>query len=344
MSYIDIQYVNRISSRLLRYSLKSINPLVANFRCPFCGDSGKNSTMARGYILTFPNTSDHYYYCHNCQMDPKPFAKFLQDFDGSLYKEYIVELFKTNNSGRKRVKEEDAIPAPARVPVAKIDPLAGLKSIAELDEYHPARRYIETRCLPEERLSQIFFVSKFKEFVNRFLPDKFDLKRDEGRIVVPLTDEDGRVFGVVGRAIDPKSLRYLTILFDDTKAKIFGMDKVDKSKQVFILEGAFDSMFVENSIAMAGVTIRNNGIETLTDRVFVLDNQPRNKDVVRIMGGLIDAGEKVVMWPDMIKAKDVNQMILDGELKQSEIVNFLRAHTAQGLTAKLKLTKWKKTQ
>ena len=341
MSFIDIQYVNRLQSRLPRYHVKSLNPLMVNFRCPLCGDSAKSTTVARGWVLTFPNSSDHYFYCHNCTQQAIPFAKFLQEMDQNLYKEYLVELFRSNHAPRKKVEEP---PPAARIPAqVRPDVLLGLQKIMDLDEFHPARRYLESRRLPEERTSGLFYASKFKHYINGVLPDKFELKRDEGRIVLPLRDSDGTVFGVIGRAVDPKSLRYITILFDETKAKIFGQEHTDSARHVWILEGAFDSMFVPNSVAMAGVSIRNDGISHFKKRAFVLDNQPRNKDVVRVMEGLIEAGEEVTIWPSSIQAKDINQMVLDKEVKPEEIVQLLKKNTFSGLTAKLKLSKWKKT-
>ena len=45
MDYIDVKYINLISSRLSKF--KKIKPYLYNFRCPICGDSKKNKNKAK---------------------------------------------------------------------------------------------------------------------------------------------------------------------------------------------------------------------------------------------------------------------------------------------------------
>jgi hypothetical protein len=62
---------------------------------------------------------------------------------------------------------------------------------------------------------------------------------------------------------------------DDSHPKIYGLDKVDWNKTVYIVEGPFDSMFIENSIAMVGADVDKSFFITNfeTNFVMIYDNE-----------------------------------------------------------------------
>jgi len=72
--------------------------------------------------------------------------------------------------------------------------------------------------------------------------------------------------------------------------------------------------------------------------VYVFDNEPRNKEIVSKYIKAIDNGERVVIWPNNIVEKDINDMVMAGH----DVQNVVELNTYQGLEAKLKLTEWKK--
>ena len=53
MSYIDQKYLNLVSPMLPLFKKKGDN--LWNFRCPYCGDSQKSRTKARGYVFRKKN-------------------------------------------------------------------------------------------------------------------------------------------------------------------------------------------------------------------------------------------------------------------------------------------------
>ena len=141
-----------------------------------------------------------------------------------------------------------------------------------------------------------------------------------------------------GRSLDPTSkMRYITVMLDEDAPKLYGLEKINTQKPIYILEGPFDSLFVENSVAMCGsdVDIRSFG---WSNYIWVFDNEPRNREVVNRIAKAIDRGDKVVIWPSNIKEKDVNEMIL----AKNDICTILESSTYSELTAKLKLNLWKK--
>ena len=51
---------------------------------------------------------------------------------------------------------------------------------------------------------------------------------------------------------------------------------------------------------------------------------------------------KKFVWPDHIKCKDINDMVMGG-LDSDEIINIINESSASGLEAQIRINKWKKT-
>jgi hypothetical protein len=170
--------------------------------------------------------------------------------------------------------------------------------------------YINNRKIPTPWHSRLFYCSKFKKFVNTLLPNKFENENnDEPRLIIPFVAEDGNLFGFSGRSFDSKSkLKYITIILDDNQSKIFNLDKCDRSKPHYIVEGPIDCMFLDNAIAMAGASIQNDCINE--NSIFVFDNEPRAKETCKRIEKTIEKGHKVVIFPSDLNEKDINDMAL----------------------------------
>jgi DNA primase len=169
--------------------------------------------------------------------------------------------------------------------------------------------------------------------------------KDEPRLIIPFLDENKQLFGFQGRSFrKDDDLKYITILLDESKPKMFGLDTVDPNKTVYAFEGPIDSLFIPNSVASAGGRIDTNLLLTSLSKsniVIVYDNEPRNKETIQKMESAIDLGYKIVIWPEHIKEKDINDMILSGS-SSSVIKNILEMNIYNDLAAKLKLITWKK--
>ena len=126
-------------------------------------------------------------------------------------------------------------------------------------------------------------------------------------------------------------------LVGSSKTKIFGLNRVDFNKTVYITEGPFDSLYIDNALAMAGADV---DWELLRDKevVFVYDNEQRNKEIVKRMENVISKGYEIVIWPENLDDKDLNDMYIAGHDVQS-LVEF---NTYSGLQAQIKLSEWKK--
>lgn len=332
MSFIDEKYILLVSSRLEKFSKKK--PGLFNFRCNYCGDSGKNKSKARGYLYQIKN--DYNYKCHNCGVS-RSFTNFLKDIDLILYDQYILERYKNGLSGKKTNTEEPKFDIKKPVFVKKnLD----LPKIKELDDEHPAKKYLMNRKIPEKYFSNLYFCEKFKEWTNKQKNVFKSIQYDESRIIIPLV-KDGEIFGYQGRSLSKSSkVKYITIILDDNKPKLYGWDDVDWNKSVYIVEGPFDSMFLENSIAMVGADMDYMFFKNKpeVEFVFVYDNEKRNKEMINRVEKTIDMKFPIVIWPKDLKYKDINDMILAG----INVKKIIKENTFMGLEAKAKLIGWKR--
>ena len=307
-----------------------------NFRCPYCGDSERHKNKTRGYIYQLKN--DHNFKCHNCGVS-RTFTNFLKDTDPGLYDQYVFERYRAGATGRG-----SNTPEPKQFKFDKpifIKKDFDLPKISELNTSHPSRKFLEDRKIPVKCLDELYFSENFKEWTNSQKYTFENLDNDEPRIIIPLKNH-GEIFGFQGRSLNPTSkLKYITIILDDKHPKIYGLDKVDWNKTVYVVEGPFDSMFIDNSIAMVGADIDRmffvSNFET--EFVMVYDNEKRNKQIVDRMEKAINSKFRIVIWPDTIHQKDINDMVLSGLNVQS----VLESNVYSELQAKTKLTSLKKT-
>ena len=336
--WLQKKYIGLISSRLDGF--KTINNRTYNFRCPICGDSQKNKRKARGFIISKEN--DRFiYYCHNCNIS-MGFDKFLENIDPSLFREFIREkMVELNPSEKKTIKSDVEIFAEKmKTPkFIKMSELKSLKKISQLDWNHPAKKYIVKRKIPNPYHAKLFYAPKFKKFVNSILPNKIeDTTYDEPRLIIPFLNEQKNLIGFQGRSFSQTGLRYITIMLGENNPKIFNLDECDRSRIHYIFEGPIDSMFVKNSIAMAGGSIDWTYVND--NSVFVYDNEPRSKETCKKISKVIEKGYKVVIFPSKIKEKDINDMILSETVP--DIDNLLSNNISYGLEANLLYNVWRK--
>ncbi len=324
--YSEIKYLNLLSVRLQKFKQKS--DYLWNFRCPICGDSQRNKNKARGFV--FQVKGKLRYKCHNCGSS-LTLDNFIKTVDPELFKQYKLEKFKDSNKPRVDMRKVKRIVS--TTPKFKVDVFSSLTSIQSLNNSHPAKEYLLNRKLPTEAL---YFTEKFQEWVNSVKPDTFpNTDKDEPRIIIPFKDKEGVVFGFQGRSLSSDGLRYITILLDDEQQKIFGLDRINYDETVYVCEGPFDSLLLKNAVAMAGADLSDD-LSLGSDIVYVLDNEPRNKEINSRVQKHIDSKKSVVIWPKDIKEKDINDMVLAGHNVQS----IVESNTYQGLTATLKFKDW----
>ena len=333
--FIDRNFLLQVSPKLQRFSKKKDD--LYNFRCPLCGDSQKNKTKCRGYV--FRKKNDYFYMCHNCGASTT-FYNFLKQVDPNLIQEYQLERYKNGETGNNNYTKPEFEEYKQEAP--KFKKALELPSIDSLPEGHFAKNYVQQRRIPEAFSSQLFYAEDFKQFIETLGIQKDGLHKDDKRLVIPFYDKEKNLIAVQGRSLGESKLRYITLKLHDDNKKVYGLDRIDTDKLVYVVEGPIDSMFLENAVATA-----DSNLESITDVLdkskvaLVFDNEPRNKEIVAKMEKAIDNHFNVVIWPEMIEKKDINDMILDG-FSPDEIQDIIDNNTFVNLRAKMEFISWKK--
>lgn len=341
--WIDRKYVSIFGSQYLqRFTVKKDNPFLGICRCIVCGDSQKNQYKTRGYFFQAEDTI--LYKCHNCSHSSS-LSKMIETYAPSLYEEYRLELFREKQLVQEPEPFKPEIDRFSSRRIDHFDPFKGIKKISQLKEDHPAKKYVVSRLVPPDQHYRMYYVPKFFNWVNSFVPDKFaqsSLQNDSGRIVFPFINSRGYCFGMSGRTINKNStLRYSTIMLDPKENKVFGLDQIDRNQKIIVLEGQFDCLFIKNSVAMCGTDVNLDNIASKEKMIIALDNQPRNKQVVEKIGNLIYNGFTVCLYPDNLKGKDINEYVLNG-MKPHDVRSMILDNCYSGLEAQLHFAKWKK--
>jgi hypothetical protein len=198
------------------------------------------------------------------------------------------------------------------------------------------------RKIPREHLKRIYLADNFKEFVLEMLPDYDKTLYNEQRIIFPFYDQDKKLLGFQGRAVGESKIKYITVKMDEDFKKIYGLDRVDLTKRIYVVEGPIDSLFLQNSLATMDASLYN--ITLLLgnyDYVFIHDNEPRNSAITKQMAKTISHNKNIFIWPQNIVAKDINDWILTGTTP-SEIQSIIDNNTFNDLRAKLEFDRWRK--
>mgnify|MGYP002260573103 FL=1 len=266
-------------------------------------------------------------------------SNLVKHIDSKVHDDYILERYKegTTATGRGGHVENPKFDIPKPVFNQK-GIFKNVKSFREIGKGHPAYRFIEDRRIPYD--NDIYLVNQFYTWTNSLVPNKFpSLDGEHPRMVIPFRDSNGDIFAYQGRAFGKEKPKYITIILDESVPKIFGLDRVDTSRDIFVVEGPLDSLFINNCIAVAQSDLR---VPQYKDKaILVPDNEPRNREVIKQIEKAIDENYRIVVWPDHVRQKDINDMILSG-MDAAEITECIHTNTFQGLSAKVELQKWKK--
>lgn len=356
MLYLDVAFVRMLSGRLQRF--KQTDDYVWNVRCPECGDSERHRRKARGYF--FKRGDMIFYHCHNCSDKSKPLPKFLKDNFPDLFEEYKKEQLrekygdgwadvKQQKENERRREEEERGKQPT---VLDSDPNMGT-SLDDLPPDHVACKYTASRKLPP---FEAYYTEKIKDLAcnisERYKERKF---KDDPRLIIPHRDTEGKILGVSARALstDDEALRYIHLRVNDDAFFIYGLNTVDFSRPVIVVEGQFDSLFLDNAIAVSGSAMKK--IErlakswNLSPNNFVLawDNDPRNRDVCKLIKRAIRNGYHTAVWERApFKGKDINEMVLHGadpkDIQHWILNNSRNSSDTDKIRLELRLNQWTK--
>lgn len=322
--YLDKKYINLVSTSLEKFKWKKST--LAQCRCIFCGDSETNKNKTRGYF--FNGNESYFYKCHNCGVSYNV-GTFLKMISPVLYKEYCLEKFKDEKE------------------IYSVEPVVTHNAIASHPEYdkienlpsdHKAIKFLELRKIPKDKWNSFGYVKLFATFARQVNSD-YSLYEDE-RLVIPIYNEHTQFIGAQGRSFGNQTPKYITLKKNESEKLVYGLHTVNRSKQIFVVEGPIDSLLLPNAIACLGV---GNFLEVrekfpVEDLVFIVDNEPRNKAVADTVKKLIENNEKVCIFPSSVKEKDINDMVLHN----IDIHDIIPQNLYRGASAMLAYNAWRK--
>jgi hypothetical protein len=340
--HIDTKYINLVSPRLERFAWKKPNHL-AVCRCPICGDSKKNANICRFYF--YERKGSFSVKCHNCDYGAS-LGWFLKGIDGNLHREYSFEMLRESGG---RTPARAGAPAPVRPrPRTREDGLLSqVPNLCDLALDHPAVTWARGRRIPSDRMCRLHYAEAYGTWAKGIDPELN--VPDEARVVIPIIDHEGRLVGAQGRIIltmaNRNAIRYITVKADKDSEKVwYGMDMVDPSKPVTVVEGPLDSLFLDNAVAMLGLSNALNIPERLKGLrlTYALDNEPRNRQVVDAMERIAESEHSVCVWSDRVAGyKDINDMVLAG-MSPSAVQSEIARNSHHGIAAHIALKKWAK--
>ena len=132
------------------------------------------------------------------------------------------------------------------------------------------------------------------------------------RVIIPSYDKDGYLNYFVGRSWVPKKNKYKNPDIPKDEV-IFNERLIDWTKDVFLVEGAFDSFFLENPLVMLGKKLSKLAFSTIYDKaqanvIICVDGDAWNdglKIYHELNGGRLYNKIKIVKLPE---DKDVGEL------------------------------------
>jgi len=331
----DTKFLNFLSSRLDRF--KRVRDNLWNFRCPLCGDSSRNKRKARGYV--YQKKTDLFYKCHNCGSGLS-IGNLIKELDPNLHKQYVMERYKAGETGKRKTKEPDFKFEAPKFKSKKT--VINLPSIESLPEEHYARVYCEHRVIPKKFMDKIFYAEDFKKWALSVCQvDYSTLRQGEPRLVIPFFDKDNQLIGAQGRALRESKVRYVTVKVYEDAPKVFGLERWNSDQHTYLVEGPIDSLFLPNCLAMAGADMSDLSILDKDKTTLIFDNEPRNFQIARSMIKSLQDGWKIVVWPNSITCKDINDMVLTS-IKDARLVEIINRNTYSGQRGEWEVHSWKK--
>lgn len=339
MLYIDSKYITIVGAQLRNFKKKKNN--LYNCSCPLCGDSAKKKTKARGYFYEYNNSA--FYKCHNCHASMS-FDFFLKTYSVALHDSYALEKFSDNQSAPNLPKSIlDVKPKSFAADQSTLNLDSISNKIIDLPDSHVAKRYLASRDIPNKFQTGLYYTDDFAEVVLRIFPNTTSkLYKNDARLIIPFYDASKRLIGLQGRTLDANNtLRYITIKNEGADSLIYGLDRFNSASSGYVVEGPIDSMFIPNCLATANSNLESACSRVSAELTLIYDNEPKNKEIVKLLEASIRHGRKVCIWPKSISKKDINDIILSG-VSQIELLNIIQCRTFSGLSALLEFNQWKK--
>ena len=301
---------------------------VLNGKCPICREGTSWNSKKRLYFM--PNKE--IITCHNCAKNWYP-INWIKTVSGLTYKEIFNEslnydlYYEEPNEQPKHINTQ-ILPYDS---INLFDPIQ-IKYYDDNMVIKDALNLIKKRRL-DSAINKVPLYISLKDFVHK------------NRLCIPFYGANNKITFFQTRAMYPEDEKIAKYLSKSNSDKtVFGLQTINTNLDyLFITEGPIDSMFIENGISFAGLKISEKQKELLTpfflyNKIWILDNQLENNEVLEKNLNLIEDGETIFIWPKKYKAfKDFNELCCKTNLNYIS-PNFVINNSFSGLKAKLLLT------
>jgi hypothetical protein len=344
-------------------------------RCPVCGDSQKNSSKKRLYLL-YKEERGWGIYCHNCELSQglyyfvqDYFPQLLSHFKTKCFKEYIISKKKSNEESDK--EENDALSLAIKKKLSKKKIVESTSNVEDSTEYSDndalslaIKRKLAKKKSPIKELPKKSKIEKFydscellsdsmkaevsKRNLSKEMIDSLRYCRQvednrlmgyKDRIIIPFYNKKNQLYYFQARATndkqDPKYLNW----YDDTldHKPEYNECNVDRTIPVYIVEGLFDSTFVENAVSTLGVKFSYEKLLYLEEKypkgVYCLDN---DETAYIWTKKLLKENKTCLVFPPKYKnIKDLNDISIYDNI--NNLTEFVRENSYKGVKGLLKL-------
>lgn len=286
--------VELLEEFLGEYGLHYPNKGQISFNCPVCDEGRDKHNLEINY---FSNV----YKCWSCSES--------DDTHGSLGK--LFDKFGTKKQKRLfNILKPDQVDNKTKTKKPKVTLPESFTKFKDSNPIYPVRRqahnYLKSRGITDE-------------IIEKFGIGFCDKGSHIGRIVIPSYNKNGELNYYVGRSWDPKSrAKYRNPEAEKDKI-IFWENLIDWNKDIYLVEGAFDGMFLENPVVMLGKHMSELLFETIYNKakgniIICLDGDAWNNAVRlyhELNGGELWGRVKIVKLPDDRDVCDLKGQIND---------------------------------
>ena len=208
-----------------------------SFNCPKCDDGRSKHNLEVNY---FSNV----FKCWSCgdsENTHGPLGKLINIYGNKKQKKLFSVL-----------KPETVKPKEVKKPKVKLP--NEYKQFSEVNPIYPVRR---------QAINYLYNRGISDYMIEKYQIGFCDSGEHSGRIIIPSYDKKGELNYYISRSWDPKS-RYKYKNPQAEKDKIiFWESHIDWDKDIFLVEGAFDGLFLGNSIPMLGKHMSELLFETI---------------------------------------------------------------------------------
>ena len=265
-----------------------------SFNCPVCDEERNKHNLEVNYF-------NGVYKCWACGDSENTHGSLGKLFDkyGTRKQKKLYKILRPEEEQKVVRKRKPKVVLPENFILFK-----------ESNPIYPVRRqaynYLKSRGITED-------------IIEKFGIGFCDKGSHQGRIIIPSYDNKGNLNYYVGRSWDPHSRAKYRNPEAEKEKIIFWENLIDWNKDIYLVEGAFDGMFLDNPVVMLGKHMSELLFETIYNKakanvIICLDGDAWENAVKlyhELNGGELWGKIKIVKLP-----KDRDVCDLKGEINE----------------------------